>query len=172
MDYEVYPIAVTQGDLTSLIRVCEDVLGYSPTRALDQCYLDSKDPAAFLSVLRMDNKPLETLRQGRQISNVLSHFSVSFLAVTDAEVLVDVQSLTRLKVSSTKGRREYLSIMSGTLDEWYDAIVSTCRADVDRDVRGLFNNIVACLERVGFREVLSSLQKKKLPGGGFIIISQ
>ena len=167
---EVFPIAVTQGDLTTLIRVCEDVLGYSPTRALDQCYLESKDPAAFLAVLPLDNAPLNTLRHGRQQSNILSHFSVSFLAVTDNTVLVDVQTLTRLKVHTRLGRKEHLSVITGTLDEWYDAVVATCRECVDVDTRRLFNMIVVHLERVGFREVLSSLKKQKLRDKTFIIL--
>ncbi len=166
---QVFPIAVTQGDLTTLIRVCENVLGYSPTRALDQCHLDSKDPAAFLAVLPLDNAPLETLRHGRQRSNILSHFSVSFLAVTDNTVLVDVQTLTKLKVHTRVGRKEHVSVLTGTLDEWYDSIVATCRENIDKDTRGLFNAIVAHLERVGFREVLSTLHKQKLRDGTFII---
>lgn len=168
---QVYPIAVTQGDLTTLIRVCEDVLGYSPTRALDQSHIDNKDPAAFLSVLPLDNEPLNTLRYGRHRSNILSHFSVSFLAVLDSEALVDLQTLTSLKVHTRRGRKQHVSIISGTLDEWYDSLIATCRECVDKETRQLFNAIVAHLERVGFREVLSTLKKQKLRDGTFIILA-
>lgn len=146
---EVFPLAVTQGDLQTLIRVCKDVLGISPTRGLDKSHLSKTDPAAFLSVLKMDNQPLDALRHK---STIWDHFSISFIAVTDAEMLVELQNETSLKVFSRKGRKQYVTILSGTVADWHDAC---CLTSGSPELKELLNKILGYLKRVGFREVFT-----------------
>jgi hypothetical protein len=146
---DVFPLAVTQGDLQTLIRVCRDVLGESPTRGLDKSHLTKTDPAAFLSVLKMDNQPLDALRHK---STIWDHFSISFVAVVDADILVEIQNETALKVFSRKGRKEYVAILSGTITEWHDAC---CLTSTSPEVSELITTIRGYLKRVGFREIFN-----------------
>lgn len=146
---DVFPLAVTQGDLQTLIRVCSDVLGESPTRGLDKSHLNKTDPAAFLSVLRMDNQPLDALRHK---STIWDHFSISFIAVVDSDILIEVQNETALKVFSRKGRKQYVAILSGTITEWHDAC---CLTSVSPEVLELLTTIRGYLKRVGFREIFN-----------------
>lgn len=169
MDYEIYPIAITKGDLTTLIRVCENVLGYSPGRGLDQSYLNSDDPAAFLSCLALDNKPIDTLRHGRHKSNLLAHCMLSFAVVIDFDCLIQLQNTTSLSIYSKDARREHLAIVSGTADKWYDAIVCASRKDSEYSIRSLMNGIQSYLERFGFRELFITLKKQKQSDGTFIL---
>lgn len=146
---DVFPLAVTQGDLQTLIKVCKDVLGESPTRGLDRSYIDKNDPAAFLSVLKMDNKPLDALRHR---STIWDHFCVSFVAVVDSDILIELQKETILKVFSREGRKSYVAILSGTITEWHNAC---CLTDVSPELKELLTTILGYLKRVGFREVFA-----------------
>jgi len=169
MEYQVYPIAITKGDLTSLIHVCNRVLGYSPARGLDQSYLNSGDPAAFLSCLKLDNNPINTLRSGRQDSSIFSHFLISFLVVIDLDCLIELQNQTDLKLYSKKARSEYLTIVTGTLDVWHDALVNGAQAHQTRDLRSLMNTVQGYLERFGFKEIFTPYSKQKQQDGTFIL---
>jgi hypothetical protein len=146
---DVFPLAVTQGDLQTLIRVCKDVLGESPTRGLDKSHISKTDPAAFLSVLKMDNQPLDALRHK---SNIWDHFGVSFVAVVDADILIELQKETTLKVFSREGRKKYVAILSGTITEWHSAC---CLTSVSPELKELLTTILGYLKRVGFREVFA-----------------
>lgn len=154
-EMEIYPVAITQGDLQTLIRVCNDVLGQSPTRGLDQCHLKKTDPAAFLSVLTMDNKPLDTLRHGGKESSIFQHYSISFIAVVDAEILIELQNKTKLHIYSRKGRKAYVALLSGTVDVWYHAIEG--RFTGSPEFEELFTKALSLINRVGFREVFGGL---------------
>lgn len=147
---DVFPVAVTHGDLQTLIRVCKDVLGESPTRGLDRSHINKTDPAAFLSVLKMDNEPLNALRHK---STIWDHFGVSFIAVLDIDLLIELQNETSLKIYSRKGRKEYVAILSGTITEWHDACCLT--SNMSPEFRELLNIILGHLKRVGFREVFA-----------------
>ncbi len=146
---DVFPLAVTQGDLQTLIRVCKDVLGISPTRGLDRSHIQKTDPAAFLSVLKMDNKPLDALRHK---SMIWDHFSISFIAVVDVDLLVELQNETSLKVYSQAGRKANVAILTGTISNWYDACSSISGTP---EFEELLNKILSYLKRVGFREVFN-----------------
>ena len=146
---EVFPLAVTKGDLPTLIRICKDVLGESPTRGLDRSHIDKNDPAAFLSTLKMDNQPLDALRHR---STIWDHFSISFVAVVDSDILIELQNETVLKVFSRKGRKNYVAILSGTITEWHNAC---CLTSVSPELKELLTIILGYLKRVGFREVFA-----------------
>ena len=149
---KVFPIGITQGNINQLIEIVQESLGYSPTRGLDAAGLDIKDPAAFLSILKLDNKPLDTLRQK---SAIWEHFSISFIVVVPADVIIGLANLGNIKIFSKAGKREYVAILSGTMAEWYDVILAGCSPKTDSDVRLLTSNILLCFDRVGFREIFS-----------------
>lgn len=155
--FELYPIAMTHGEMRPLIEVCQKHLGFSPTRGLDAAGLNPKtDPAAFLAALSLDNRPLDTLRQGRAVSNILSHSSLSFVAVLPPDVLIGLQSATRLKLHARQGKRDYVVIISGTMDEWHDALVAGCSRGANPDVRMLMSQALRFIEQTGFREVFQN----------------
>lgn len=157
--FELYPIALTTGEMRPLIDLCQKYLGFSPTRGLDSAGLDPKtDPAAFLAALSLDNRPLDTLRQGRVVSSILAHFSISFVAVLPPDVIIGLQSATRLKLHARQGKREWVVILSGTLDEWHDGIVAGCSRNANSDLRVLMSQVLRYLSQTGFREVFQNYE--------------
>ena len=104
---------------------------------------------SFLSVLKMDNKPLDALRHK---STIWDHFTVSFIATVDIDLLVELQNETSLKIYSQAGRKEYVAILSGTITEWHDAC---CSISGTPEFEELLNKILGHLKRVGFREVFA-----------------
>lgn len=152
---ELYPLAITAGDLATLSRVCGDVLGYSPTRGLDAMYLKADDPAAFLSVLTMDNKPLAALRHA---THILRHYFASFLVVADFDILTELQNLTPLRIYSKPAHRDCVAVISGSLDEWVAAIEAGVLGS--KDVKQLMLGVIAHFCRSGLREVFGKLRKK------------
>lgn len=165
MSFDVYPLAITVGDISALQRVCQDVLGYSPTRALDKTYLKPDDPAAFLACLDLENDPLGVLRDSKFRSGVLCHFYASMIATVPTDVIPAIANLGRLNLLSKAGKRESVLILSGSMDAWHDTILAGCSKDVDTDVRGVTTGALHCFERVGFREIFNKYSHKQMPDG-------
>jgi hypothetical protein len=160
MHYEIYPLAVTQADWPTFMKVCQDVLGISPSRGLDACNWKITDPASFLAAMDMENKPLEALREAKSRGNLLEHYSVSFIAVLDDDVIVDLGTRTRLKLLTKKGRKEHVVILTGTMGEWLDAAIAGCSQNASYDFRWVMNYIVLYLEKVGFKEIFYHYDKR------------
>jgi len=167
MDYEIYPLAISKAEWSIFIDVCQRYLGYSPTRGVDGCHLEIDDPAAFLGSLNMENDPLETLRLG---SGVFEHFSITFLAVLDEEA-VCLMTRTPLKVywKADSKRKNFITLLSGTMDEWYRAILAGCTTSANPILRWVMNHVIAHFERVGFREIFSRFKKQQLQDGTFVL---
>jgi len=168
MDYEIYPLAITQVEWSVFIDVCQRHLGISPSRGIDGCHLDIKDPAAYLGSLDMENNPLEALRD--LFNPAHHHFSISFIAVLDLEVCGQLLN-TGLKVLWKNGNRKqiYVCILSGSMDQWYLAIINGCRERATYELRWVMNRVLAHLERAGFREIFSRYSKHTQPDGTFIL---
>jgi len=169
MDYEVYPLAVTHVEWRIFIDVCQRVLGISPTRGIDACHLDPKDPAAFLGSLDMENKPIEALRDHYNPGH--SHFSISFMLVSDDAGVKALRS-TGLKMHAKDGlKRRVLTIVTGTMDEWFRAIICGCRSSASYELRWIMNLILTRFETAGFREVFSHLTKHNQSDETFVLKS-
>jgi hypothetical protein len=165
MDYEIYPLAITQVEWSIFIDTCQRVLGISPTRGIDACHLDLKDPASYLACLNMENKPLDALRAR---GSWFQHFSITFVMVLDVEGVLQLAN-TPLHFYWKHGkRRELLTVVSGNMDEWYRAIVDGTGT---YELRLIMNLVLARLEQAGFREIFSSFQKQTLTDGTFILKS-
>ena len=162
---DVYPLAVTQPEWQVLVNVCNDVLGLSPTRGLDLSGMAPSDPAAFLASLDLKNDPKNALRNP---GPVFRHYMISFIAVCDDYLLQQLGD-TEIKVSSTKGRREWVAILSANMLEWYRTILWACRKESEYELRACMNLVVAHLERAGFREIFSSFEKHQLGDGTFVL---
>ena len=165
MDYEIYPLSITQVEWGTFVNVCRDHLGYSPTRGIDACHLDLKDPAAYLGCLDMENHPLVSLRhEGPQHD----HVSMSFIMVLDDEGLLLVVG-TPLKVLYKTHHRRHVAIVTGTMEQWKRTIVYACRVDAPRERRLIMNQVLRYFEQGGFREVFSTYSKHEQVDGTFIL---
>jgi hypothetical protein len=166
---KLIPIAITQGDLGQLTELCKEILGYSPTRGLDQAHLDAKDPASFLAVLDLSNNPLYALRHRGAI---FEHISITFAVSLPNDVVISLSNIGRLKIHSKQGKRESVVILSGTMAEWYDAILVGCSKNTDTDIRMLMTQALHHFERFGFREVFNSFEHVVQPDTTIILVNR
>ena len=166
MDYEIYPLSITQVEWNIFIDVCQRVLGYSPTRGIDASHLSIKDPAAYLGSFDLGNQPLAALRDIGNPGH--GHFSISFLLILDEDGLLSLCG-SGLRLFTRSAGRKRLVILTGTMDQWYHTIRNGCRDDASYEFRWIMNNILGCFEKAGFREVFSSLKKTLLRDETFIL---
>ena len=167
MDYELYPLAVTQVEWSIFIDVCQRIFGISPTRGIDSSHLEVKDPAAFLGSLDIENAPIEALRDSFNPGH--QHFSVSFILVADADGAMSLIN-TGLKIYTKVGpRKKNVTILTGTMDVWHRAILNGCRDVSSYELRVIMNLALARFEQAGFREVFSHLTKHQKSDGTFIL---
>jgi hypothetical protein len=137
-----------------------EVLGYYPTRGLDDATIEISSPQAFLGTLGFDNRPLEVYRTGRYAGNTFEHIFFGFCGVVDQLILTELILQTRLTASYKKQDRGDLSfiILSGTLDLWFDAVVSGCNVNKEKTYRALWNRVHQFFETGGFKEVWSDYE--------------
>jgi len=163
---EIYPIQITQVDWQTYIKVCQDNLGYSPTRGLDNEGIDIKRPSAFLYTLDLNNQP----RQAVQRSELYGHIFVSFAGVTDSNTCCGISKISKIAVTSIelRGEREF-AIYSGTLADWHYLIVNHCNSTLGNDIREFINIIKRHLERAGFNELWSRYEEIPRADGTFVL---
>ena len=147
-----------------LIDMCQKHLGYSPTRGLDNEGLDIKDPSSYLGCLDFNNSPTRHLQTG---GGAFRHFHLSFIAALDEGMITDIASSTKLRIYAKRGKRKHLTILTGSMDEWHDAVLSCCKGDTDHELRSLFNNVFDCFTRIGARHVFTSVHRQELSDGTF-----
>ena len=101
------------------IEVCQEHLGYSPTRGLDEsvCPYDIKHPLAWLSCLPMNNKPMLNM----QSDFASYHYHVS--VVTDIKTGLIIGSLGSIPMSVLTYQQ--LTLISGSLSQWKELFKSS-----------------------------------------------
>lgn len=165
--YEIHPIGMQQVDWRTFIKVCQDTLGESPTRGLDEAGMDPKDPASFVAVLGFDHKPLETLRTAIDSAHLLGHYHMSCVAVGDEDMVDALYRYSNLAVAEKRKGAKRLVVVSGTVATWFDALRMGCREDREADYRVMLNTVYDLFCSTGFREVFWNLNKIMLSDGSF-----
>ena len=156
-------------DFTTFLSLAHKVLGYSPSANVDQSRLDHSDSERFLSclaALRDPNAPAGIT------PNLLGHVSYTVLVLSDERDLIDIlEAASGLPVvtSETLVRNVMLAILSGTLAQWRDAVVSGSSAAAEYNVRATFCKIMALFEQAGLGKVWKDYQTKPLDDNTFFL---
>lgn len=164
--YEIQPLAYTQVEWRILIDMCQRHLGFSPTRGLDNEGLDVKDPSSYLGCLDFCNEPTKHLQTG---SGAFRHFHLSFIAALDEGMITDISSITSLRICAKRGKRKLLTILTGSMDEWFKATIDCCHERQDVELRTLFNTVFEAFQRIGARHVFTSVYRQELHDGTFTL---
>jgi len=168
MDYKVYPLAITQVSWQTFIQVCQETLGFSPTRGLDKQGLSVEKPSAFLACLDLENKPLDNLRN--RLSLTFEHFSVSFIIKGNEKLLKQIAFLGTLHIVHKQQNDDFLIIVSGTMDKWYSTVLRACQEHRPKELRWVFNVIFAFFKDAGFGDVWHGKERKTLPDNTFVFV--
>jgi len=168
---KIYPLAMTQVHWPTFIKVCQEELGYSPTRGLDEVGIKPDAPCAFLAAIGMDNDPINQLRFGHHTGTAWKHVSASFIATVSQKVLYQLDNYTDLQISGNKiaESNDYLIIATGSIREWRDAVIRCCRIDskLHKEIREMMNYVLVYFQESGFREVWHDCEKIGLEDGTF-----
>jgi hypothetical protein len=172
---KIWPLAITQAHFPTLIKVCQDELGYSPTRGLDVIGINTDSPSAYLACIGLDNKPLDQLRTGHNRHTAWKHASVSFIAITKAKLVIQLTSICGFHVlpKGIPDSDDYLIIITGNMCQWREGIIKGCRFKdrLYKDLRVMMNYCLVYLQEAGFREIWHDCEKQSLEDGTFILKS-
>lgn len=155
MDYKVYPIAMTQVDWPSFIKICQEYFGSSPTRGIDTCNIPVKSPSAFLACLSLDNDPINQLRHGWRMGGSFEHVSFAFIFVLTKSLIPILAVNTELNMSTydVKDSDEVITLLSGSMKTWRDEIIKWCSDVSNKHIRKFMNICYVHFKGSGLGEV-------------------
>lgn len=160
MDFKIYPLSITTPSWEIFIKICQEELGFSPTRGLDDAGISLKQASAFLATLSLDNKPREALRDNVKI---LHHFFISFIISIEPEFLVDLYNwYYMLELLSKSTDHKDFCICSGTVHEWRDTVVMGCNKNSPKIIRQISNHIYNNLLSGGFSDIFYDFTRNNL----------
>lgn len=160
IDFPAFLIAANKG------------LNKSLTRGLDSQGKDTKSIAAYLVMLaemRQDNvDPNKVLQDAGQL---LKHAYYVFQVIVDHETMFDLLELNTLAVHNAECINSvYLSVVSGTLEDWRTAIINGCSDQATFNIRLLFDKILLMFEKEGLSKLWVNYSKRKLPDDTFRLL--
>jgi hypothetical protein len=136
-------------DFGTFLGVGQQALGYSPAAAADASPLERSDAERFLTCLA-------ALRDRQASANLsphlLAHVSFSVLVAADDRDMLDILQISAgmpFVVTDTLVRGVQLSVITGTLAQWQNAVKSGCARQSELNVRAFYNRVMALFETAG-----------------------
>jgi hypothetical protein len=165
---DLKPVAMTQVDWPTFIGACQDHLGYSPTRGLDEYNIDPKDIASYALCLDFENRPQEALKHPRYI---LEHVSFSFICVCDQSLLFLLATVLHLEVvvKPIPDSTDRLCIVTGSMHDWHRVIAGYSNDQQSTDIRMFLNECMTFFEQTRFSQLWSKQNKTYLTDGTFTL---
>lgn len=167
MTPEVVLIQQPAIDFATFLGLSHEALGYSPARACDASHRQLSDAERFLSCLAAvrDSKAPAGLSP-----SLLRHVSFSVLVAADERDLVDILQAAAgmpFVTTSTIRPRVQLAVVTGTLAQWRDAVVSGTAAE--GAVRACYCKALLVFERAGLSHVWHDFHKRTTPDKLFLL---
>ncbi len=151
----IYPLATTQCDWSTFIKVVQDTLGYSPTRGLDGSSINPKTISAYLACLDMENKPMEHLEN--IASTFYRHVHMSFICVLDEYIVMKLIKYTDLKINIKEGKRKKIvTIITADIGLWRETINNFYKVYKDEEIEELLETCKQFLIQGGYKNVFTS----------------
>ena len=134
-------IQVPSIDFRTFVGLSHKVLGRSPAASSDACRRELSDAERFLSclaALRDERAPVGLP------PHLLRHVSFSAFVGADERDMLDILQLCAgmpFVVVETVVRGVQAAVVTGTLSQWRDAVISGCSKGVEPPVRHCFNKL-------------------------------
>jgi len=164
-DTKIYPLQIGRVDWKIYVKVCQEFLGESPTRGIDSAGISLDNPIAFLKTLDFHNQPINAISQ----EHLYNHVFFSFIAITDIFTIAQISERGYINIAYVEKRNEVLVLMSGTLKQWKDSIVSCCDHKAESILRRFFNDIYLHFETAGFKEIWTEFIQTPKGDGTFAL---
>ena len=162
-------IQVPSVDFRTFIGLSHKVMGRSPAAAADASRRELCDAEKFLSCLAS----LRDAKAGVGLPpHLLSHVSFSaFIGADERDMLEILQLCSGLPfvVVETVVRGVQAAVVTGTLSQWRDAIVSGCSRSIESSVRHCFNKLYGLFTAAGLN-VWGDFQTRQAPDQTFLLL--
>lgn len=171
---EVEIITGTQIDWKIYLQKTNEKLGRSLTRNLDSKNLPVQTLASFIATLdSLKNESSDPINAVREAGGILEHLHFGFLINTTTASILEIIERTGLRtISKVIDKSKALAIASGTLLNWYIAIIHGCNANRSFECRVVFNKCLLLFERQGLGEVWGLFCKEQLKDKSFTLQSK
>jgi hypothetical protein len=162
-------ISVPSIDFRTFIGLSHKVLGRSPAASSDACRRELSDAERFLSclaALRDEGAPVGLS------PHLLTHVSFSAFIGADERDMLDTLQLCGgmpFVVVETIVRGVQAAVITGTLSQWRDSVVSGCSKGIGSPVRHCFNKLHGLFTAAGLN-VWGDFQTRQAPDQTFLLL--
>lgn len=163
---EIVPLSISMPEWKTFVSFCENHLGFSPTRGLDNIRMQLNDPISFLASLDLKNDPLNALREGGQH---LDHYFLSFFMFVEHEHFLALVNNSSLRIMAHEAKRDYVLIVTGSIADWKASVIQGCSRRADKEYRILMNKVYDFFVIGRFKEVFSNFKRTQLNDKTFIL---
>lgn len=154
---QVIPISMSKVDWPAYVKVCQETIGFSPTRGLDMQGIKADSPAAFLATLDWDNNPK---RQLSIPSPSYHHAHFGFIIIDEDDVLISFRANTTIRcIVRPFGRREAICLATDSIFEWYATLAFQLMQIDDEKVIAILNRIYDILCSTELRGMFADYKK-------------
>lgn len=165
-------ISLTKIDLSTLLPLARELLGYSPAKAADGTTVPLQELAHHLSCITSfkDRYAPPSVKVAAQHFNMLH---AGFLVAADERDMVEILEIAGVSftLTETLARGIDAAIIYGSLAQWRDAVLIACnpKAKVARGTRYVFNSIYKILCKQGMKDMFGDFHVAKQNDDTFLL---
>jgi len=162
----VKPIIITKVDWLPIIELFSEHLGSSPARILDSSNIKLTDLMSLTFLVNtLKDSNFDPKKDSIQ-PHSLTHTSMGFIAYCDYYTILEVSEISTLSISFRMiDQIMCLSILSGSLDKWIEAIIQGCTPSMKKETRLLLNQCFVYFNNTSIGKLFSSYTRHKLTDG-------
>lgn len=152
-----------------LLQACDEVLGHKVTHGVDNTAKNLSDAERFLSILAAMRNVAAPV--GFPL-NLLTHVSFSVLTIANEVDMMDIlESCSGMPFTQTetKMRNVLVAVITGTVQQWRDAIVTGTNHE-ELAIRAGFDQMHDLFVQVGLASVWNDYEQKPQDGGSYSLI--
>lgn len=154
-------------NLEAFGKAFEQAIGVAPFRNVDSHSRKFSDDAKFIAALAEPVDPLVALRDS---VHELNHLFYSFMVLSDLEVISEITAKSPLKAATYKVLdNSRLSIVSGSLSDWYLATLEFLSERSSFNLRHLFDSVLLAFDKLGLAEVWYEKRRRSLKDKTFLL---
>jgi hypothetical protein len=128
-------------DFGTFLALAQQALGFSPSAKIDACPVERSDAERFLACLA-------EMKHENVTPNLTAHVSYSVLVIADDHDMLDILSVCGMPfvAQDTTERGVQLAVITGTQQQWRDAVKSGSARERAHTVRAFFNHLMSLFD--------------------------
>lgn len=155
---KVEPLIIPQMNWPIFTEICQQQLGESPTRGLDQAGISLKELRAIATAISMHNS--DTVHSANQWAFLPLAFIIK-LEHSDS-ICKELHHFSQLDVMYRHVKNKAVLILSGRGITWRQAIAIGCTAAPSTEYRLIFNNIHSLINQMGLQDLFAGMRHSNI----------